>query len=155
MPTLYKDFRPSQFDNHIYVAELENLFVAPVMLKRDSSALERSNFRIALKSLGPSAQVYRFGHWACGWFEIILTDDEKAITEMGSSLANYPVLDDEDFSQEEQQEADEVWKNCYSIKDRIDYIRKFNDQFEFHNFRDMLHCVKGDYFAGYASELLY
>ena len=55
----------------------------------------------------------------------------------------------------EQVAADETWKNCYDEKERIAYIRKFHYQFDFRDFADLLACVRGKYFAGYASELIY
>jgi hypothetical protein len=39
-------------------------------------------------------------------------------------------------------------------KERIAYIRKHRSEFEFADLRDMLSCVRGNYFAGYASELI-
>lgn len=38
---------------------------------------------------------------------------------------------------------------------RIKYIREHESQFEFRNWRDMLGCVRGKYFAGIPCELLY
>jgi hypothetical protein len=103
--------------------------------------------------------VHRFGHWGPGWFEIVLIDpaDTNAVKiaeECEASLADYPVLDDMDFSEEETAEANETWEKCFRVKDRLNYIRKHRSQFEFNSFSDMLGCVRGKYFAGYASELL-
>ena len=35
-----------------------------------------------------------------------------------------------------------------------DYIRKFADQFEFRCLTDVKACLRGEYFGGYASELI-
>jgi hypothetical protein len=128
---------------------------------RDSNALSRSNFRVALKALGgesESVRVEHFNHWVCGWIEEIYVKPEteayQRALEIEASLENYPVLDEEDFRNEEQTEADETWRNCYDVKERIKYIREHRDYFEFHDFSDLLHCVRGEYFAGYASELI-
>jgi hypothetical protein len=129
---------------------------------RDSDALTRSNFRTALERLGgesETVQVIREGHWAVGWVEWIgiESSDENAVklaTEMECEIESYPVLDDEDFSQLESDEANEVWQNCYNTSERIKYIRENRSQFEFHDFTDLMGCVRGNYFAGSASELI-
>lgn len=41
---------------------------------RDSDILTESNWECALKQLGGESddcQVFRFGHWACGWIEYL------------------------------------------------------------------------------------
>lgn len=129
---------------------------------RDSDALARSNFATALNRLGGESgtvTVVREGHWAVGWIEWIAIhqDDEKALAiadYLNDAMEDYPVLDDEHFSDLETEEANEIWSNCYSAEDRIDYIRRNRDQFEFHDFGDLIGCVRGKYFAGYASELI-
>jgi hypothetical protein len=108
--------------------------------------------------------VVRESHWAVGWVEWIAieadgtAESDKALQiadRAKERLADYPVLNEEDLSEREQAAADETWKNCYSWKERIEYIRQHDSQFEFHDYADMLACVRGQYFAGYASELLY
>lgn len=128
---------------------------------RDSDCLERSNFRIALELLGgesDTVRVERYGHWACGWIEeIYVKPDSEAYLiaqTIEKQLDNYPVLDEDDFSNLESEEADEIWANCYNSKERAQYIRHNRSQFEFNSFRDLWSCVKGQYFAGYASELV-
>lgn len=159
----YSEFRPTAFDcRGLGLSNQQDWLVAPCGVNRDSDALTRSNFRACLKALGgqsESVEVHRFSHWGPGWFELILIDPAnteavKTGEEIESALANYPVLDEEDFSQEENSEADEVWRNCYREKDRIAYIRKHRSQFEFRDFQDLIGCVRGNYFAGYPSELL-
>jgi hypothetical protein len=130
---------------------------------RDSDCLEQSNFAAMLKALGGESEtvtVVRESHWAVGWVEWIAIhqDDETALRvadEQCERMANYPVLDEEDFSERERQAANETWANCFSPQDRIDYIREHRSQFDFHDMADLFGCVRGKYFAGYASELLY
>ena len=45
-------------------------------------------------------------------------------------------------------------KTAMMKKRRINYIRENRSQFEFYNFEDLMCCVRGEYFAGYANELL-
>lgn len=128
---------------------------------RGSDCLERSNFRKGLEAIGgegENVRVERFWHWAVGWVEEIYirpgTEEEKRAEEIVEKLEGYPVLDDDDFSSLEQEEADEVWKNCYSVKSRIEYMRENEKQFEFRSFSDMRSQVRGEYFGGRASELI-
>ena len=64
------------------------------------------------------------------------------------------MINEDHFSEVEQEDASETWRNCYSDRERLAYVRDHRDQFEFHDFKDLLSCVRGEYFAGYASELL-
>ena len=78
---------------------------------RDSEILEKSNFAVALERLGGESDtvlVARSGHWLCGWVEEILVhpSDVEAVAELQvivSELQQYPVLDDEDYSDREQE----------------------------------------------------
>lgn len=129
---------------------------------RDSDALVRANFKAGLKALGGETDtvlVIHEGHWAVGWVEWIAIhkDDHKALEladDIMASLEDYPVVDDDAFSAEEDEEAQEVWTNCYSDKERLAYIRQHRTQFDFHDMADLMALVKGRYFNGYASELL-
>lgn len=165
----YCDFQPSAFDSRSNfmafdadaLESIEEWFVLPCSRNRDSDCLSESNFAVALDMLGgesETVQVHRFGHWACGWYEIIVvkpeTDAAKTAQEIEDSLDDYPVLDDEDFSEREQKEADRVWADCYSVEERIEYIRNHRSQFEFHSMTGLMESVRGKWFGGYASELL-
>lgn len=130
---------------------------------RNSDCLERSNFRIAWKLISKaskSARIIRESHFLVGWVEWIAiparaTKALKVADELNRRYQNYPILDENDHSELETEEANEVWANCYRVKDRIKYIRNHPSQFDsFHNLADMLACVRGKYFAGYASELI-
>ena len=138
-------------------------YSAGVGQSRDSDCLEQSNFAVMLKRLGGESEtvtVVRESHWACGWVEWIAIhqDDERALAiadKANGKLEDYPVLDEDDLSDREQEAADETWANCYSVSDRIEYIREHRSQFEFHDLADLIGCVRGRYFAGCAGELLY
>ena len=124
---------------------------------RDSDVLSECNFAVALEQLGgesDSVQIHRFGHWACGWWEALAvqqgTPAHATATAIAEQLEDYPVLDDDAFSEAEQIAADQIWANCYSPAERIKYIRDHRRRFEFHDWADMRSCVRGEYFAGYA-----
>lgn len=122
----YAEFKPTGFDNHItFDEDRESWLVVPVNRNRDSDILDESNFEAALKQLGgesDTVEIHRFGHWANGWFEIILADPQHgdALVEMQKSLEDYPLLDEEDHSQREYNAIFEVWNNM-SLSDRIKY----------------------------------
>lgn len=110
---------------------------------RDSGPLERSNWRIARKRLTEAAGVdevaeddrtqpvydWRAGHWACGWVEYLMVPADApeavldAAQEMADALAAYPILDEEDFTREEDEEACALWA-VLSPRDRADLIRQ-------------------------------
>jgi hypothetical protein len=129
---------------------------------RDSSCLEESNFAVALRELGGESDtvvVVREGHWAVGWVEwIAIHQDDGRALEIADRLAedveDYPALDDNDWTEREMEEANTIWRDCYSVTERVAYIRRNRDQFDFHGFADLMGCVRGKYFAGYASDLL-
>ena len=151
----YSKFRPSQFDTAgLGLEERQDWLVVDVARNRDSDVLTRHNFATAVEVLGDSedVEVHRFGHWANGWFEIILVRPgsmaEGAAHEVEAALADYPILGSEDAFQEAcQAEAEAVWKD-YRVKDRIEYIQRHRSEHEFRTFADLLGCVRGKYFAG-------
>jgi hypothetical protein len=42
--------------------------------------------------------------------------------EIEAALETYPVLDEEDYCAEEMNEANDVWRNCYTWKNRSDLL---------------------------------
>jgi hypothetical protein len=136
-------------------------FLILMSRSRDSDILSESNWDCALKTLGgesESVRIDRFGHWACGWYELLSVDENSpqihTAVELEAAIENYPVLDESDFSERESEEANQVWAFNFNDHDRIDYIRKYREQFEFQSFRDLLSCARGEWFQGWASELL-
>lgn len=130
----YSTYRPTQFDcAGLNLPDQQDWLVLPVGRNRDSGELDQSNFDTALKMLGgesDTVEVHRFGHWACGWLEIIIvkpgSDAEKVANEIESSLENYPVLDETDLSNREWEGYQEGWQN-YARRDFIKGLsRKFN-----------------------------
>lgn len=168
----YKSFTPTVYDHHITLSDREEWFVLPCFRKRDSTCLEASNFAAALKLLAERPmnskdpvennpdqgfEMHQFEHWAIGWYEIILVRPKSLALsiadEIEKKLADHPVLDEDDLYEREMKAANEKWKSA-STGERLAYIREHRSQFEFHTFADMLSCVRGNYFAGDASELL-
>lgn len=148
--------------DHYAGAQWPEYFSSGFGQSRDSDCLEESNFATALEALGgesDTVRVVRESHWAVGWVEWIAIHESNTAAiakaqELCERYNQYPALNEDDWSEREQEAANSVWADCFSWKERIAYMRKFKSQFEFHDWRDMLHCARGQYFAGYASELL-
>jgi hypothetical protein len=82
---------------------------------RDSDLLDQSNADAIDKALapfleGPDVRAEHHGHWACGWIDGYairvyrngqITEAFRAYHELAARLADYPVLDEEDFSRRE------------------------------------------------------
>lgn len=97
---------------------------------RDSDALERSNWRTAVRALNaefygggddcfpdrPDVYEWRAGHWGVGWIEYLCVradapDDVLiAAAEIVASLEDFPCLDESDYSELEYEEACETWE---------------------------------------------
>ena len=144
---------PSGWDNlSNYMGEIPPDGVYVVMGRnRDSDILTESNWACALEELGgegESVMIYRFGHWACGWIEYLCVLENTPAYDIGADIVkrmeDYPCLDEDDFSRREMEHADEVWKDCYSPRERIDYLRK-NGGADFRSFHDLMECVRGTY----------
>ena len=148
------------------------IYTAP----RDAGCLARANSQVFRSALEPfrsedeagneagDARPESHGHWACGYVDGWsirvrgadgqITDAFRAYAELELRRREYPSLDDDLLAQLESEEADDVWARCYRPAERVEYIRKNSEQFEFESLADMLACVRGKYFAGYASELV-
>ena len=155
--------RPSAFDSFDnYLGDVPNdTWRCLLTRSRDSNALTESNWRIALQKLGGESEsvvIHRFGHWACGWWEALAVDETsdsyaKAL-ELHKSLEDYPVLDDDDYSQLIDEQATDIWSNCFTNKTRLSYIREHRDSFNFESITDIIAHVKGRYFFGDANALV-
>jgi hypothetical protein len=75
----------------------------------DQTVLNESNFAVALEALGGASETVicaTFKHFACGYFELLLvheSDDEalKIADDLVDKIKDYPVLDDDDYSERE------------------------------------------------------
>lgn len=139
----------------------ESEWLVVMTRNRDSDILTESNWENAIELLGDESetvQIFRFGHWACGWWEAMCvkekTESEVIGQKIEDRLSDYPVLNEEHFSEMELEEANRIWESCYNKKERLEYIRKNRNQFDFRNFSDLMQCIRGEYFSGYASELI-
>ena len=100
---------------------------------RDSDSLTRSNFTCALEEIGGESEtvaVLREDHWACGWVEWIAIheSDTKALEiaeKILCDLEDYPVINEDHWSELEWNEAQEYWESL-PISERVDLCRDAN-----------------------------
>jgi hypothetical protein len=103
----YQEYQPTEFDpKGKALGDHQNWYVSNIGLNRDSNLLDQSNFTSfaqALKDIEPEGnhwQIHRFGHWSCGWFEILILNPEtsevlnKALEIMESLKTYLGPLDD-------------------------------------------------------------
>ena len=124
---------PGAFDsmsNYMGAIPEDHLLVL-MTRNRDSETLTESNWICALKELGgegDNVDIHRFGHWDCGWWEALCvrrgSGQEKTAQEIAASLTDYPVLNDEHFSEMEMEQDNMTSKDFYDDADRIAYLRK-------------------------------
>ncbi len=135
---------------------------------RDSDALKRANFRAMLNALGfdesenvaddcpldsgdePARLIVRENHWAVGWVEWIAIHESdtaglKIADEIAEARAEYPVIDEELWSEYENADCEETWANCFDPKERAEYLRKHIGS-PVGLFRKLRAAVKGDWY---------
>lgn len=84
---------------------------------RDSDTLTRSNFTCGLDAIGgetETVKVIRERHWAVGWVEWIAIHQSDATAlqkadEIAAGLEDYPVVNEDHWSELEYNEAWEYW----------------------------------------------
>ncbi len=134
-------------------------FSAGVGQSRDSDALERANFQAMLERLGgktsddetgdPLVKVVRESHWAVGWVEWIAIHEsqDRALgiaNTIQAKLEDYPVIDEELWSQFEDEDCSETWANCFDPSERLDYFRRHS--FTSNGIGALLRAIRGDWY---------
>lgn len=115
---------------------------------RDSGALERSNFEVFLRALRElpevlvddtenggrgdwsavdTVYVVQESHWACGWIDWVAIHPSneaamKLADEMLCALSNYPILNEDHFSELEANEIEDWWAS-EPVRYRVDICR--------------------------------
>jgi len=114
-----------------YMGEVwPDYYSAGVGRSRDSDTVEESNFRVMLRELGGESEtviVVRESHFLVGWVEWIAIhqDDHKALeiaNKQAGRLKGYPILDEHDLSELEDERAATTWANM-SVRERAATIR--------------------------------
>ena len=147
----FGEFQPTQFDRKGKGADFENRdwLVSSIQLNRDSGLIEKSNWLTLIDDLGalePEGghhwEIHRFGHWACGWFEIVVLNpnsrDSRVLDQalkLESALQDYPILS-EDRLERLQLESFNDWvddmgvSEVYNKIENDDVLSPFYNQFK-------------------------
>jgi hypothetical protein len=129
----YREYAPTQFDTkglHGDRLDRSGWLVGPCGRNRDSDCLQESNFHSLLKAIGGESvdvEVHRFGHWACGWFEIVLirpgSEAESKAQAVSDALEDYPVVDEDDWATREDEAKHQYWAGL-ALRWRVDECRR-------------------------------
>jgi hypothetical protein len=126
----FSEYQPTSFDGVGLGSDgKEDWLVLPMGRNRDSLPLDESNFHCALEHMGGESElveIANFGHWACGWFEIIIVhpDLTEKAEQLASDFADYPVVNEEDWSRREWEWKNDIWNDCYSLRERIELCQE-------------------------------
>jgi hypothetical protein len=138
MTTQYKNIELWTWPDSYYGAEWPDYYVF-LGRNRDSDALTRSNFTQALAAIGgdtgedddgvSAVTVVSENHWAVGWVEWIAIHKTNATAliiadEIMERLEDYPVLDEDHFSNLEWEEAGDYWEQL-PIPERVELCQRF------------------------------
>jgi len=100
--------------SNYFGAEWDGWYAAPVRRHRDSEILDNSNWEVQLERIPESetVQAVTESHFAVGWVEwlAIHESDRGALAEaekIGEQLENYPILDEDHYSQLEWKTMEE------------------------------------------------
>ena len=132
MPKLW--VRPSN-----YIGQTWDGWLVFLGRNRDSGLLTDHNFETARDLLSAldcdhptedtrTVLTVSENHWACGWVEwIAIHPSNKAAVDLAEDLARnldqYPILDEDKFSEREYDAACEAWRSL-SVRDRYELIKR-------------------------------
>ena len=97
---------------------------------KNSGLLAESNWDEVVKRLENHVKVASCGHWMTGWIEFALihhTDMEgiKLAQAIDDEIAEYPILNEDDFTERESKYAEELWDSM-SGHEKQGYIDDLN-----------------------------
>lgn len=135
MKTL-SEFKPSTYDSTgVGPNDRQDWSVAPVNRNRDTEdCIEVSNWRSFINAMPNEEdyEIHKFNHWACGWFEIILirpgSECETVAAEIEKRLQDYAIIDESDWSEVEQESAQEQWESWQRSEVKQDLAKLIADR---------------------------
>lgn len=101
--TTYANWAPTRWDTKgLNLEDRQNWLVSPISKSRDSEAIEECNFDVMCDMLSAhdesDYEIHKFGHWACGFFEIAIvrpgSSAAEVLGEVKCKLENYPILNE-------------------------------------------------------------
>jgi hypothetical protein len=110
-----KNLKKWQSDSNYVGTEFTAYYIVACKADTDLTVLQESNFAVALEELGGASETVvcaTFKHFCCGYFDLLLIHelDDVALQiadDIADRLANYPVLDDDDYSERELNRYDD------------------------------------------------
>ena len=115
-----------------------------------------------MDAAGVDYEIHRFGHWGPGWFEIMLVEPneagEKLVNDTIGALANYPVLDDELFSELENEAREADWNDygrqefLAGLREHCDVSEVLTDWLDHDKREDLLYELAQTHESGYCTE---
>ncbi len=157
-----------------YDPDIEEMFVAPNWwilpvydprppvygLSEATIVLEESNNIVMQRELGGCVEGVLESFCVDGAIRLVVNDEHRDVfikaMELSASLLDYHVLCEMHHSEMEYERSHEVWAEYGTWKDRLHYIRERRGEFELEHktLGEVLQMVRGEWFGGYASELL-
>lgn len=124
-----RNLKKWQSDSNYLGTEYTDYYIVACKSDSDQTVLQESNFAVALEELGGASDTVIcacFKHFACGYFDLLLVheSDDKALEladELVDRINNYPVLDDDDYSERELNRYDEAI-NSWAYDDACDML---------------------------------
>jgi hypothetical protein len=142
----YAEYAPTQFDGEgLFLDDRQDWDVLPIGVNRDTQdALTLSNWDTVQKMLedaGIEHEIHRFGHWACGWFEIIIIapGNEAFLSDLENRLEDYPAIDDVALSAKEAEQEKESWDSWgrsdlqRAVKAMVEAMQAATEETELHD----------------------
>lgn len=128
--TKLKDWKPSTHDHSPVTfsgaSDKGEWHVLPLIKTRDSGVLETSNFESVtahLEKIGTEFETLRCGHWACGWYEILITPVECIAQKIAEELDGYPIFSEDHYSEAMDTACNESWANL-SVRERYNLLKE-------------------------------
>lgn len=116
----YAEYAPTSMDTRgLALPDRQDWLVGPCGRTRDSGNVETANWRAQIARLGESddVEIHRFGHWACGWLELVLvrpgSPAAMSAAEIEAGLADHPIVDEETLSDTETEARNDAWGQAY------------------------------------------
>lgn len=139
--TNLKDFlfpegkRPDGFVMHENMDDqMDWITSTEIQINRDSDELTESNWQVFIDGLektnSEDYRILRFGHFACGWYEIVILKPNSAsydfYVQCLETLEDYPILDEDHFSALQYENFNKLIEDhyCSELRDLF-----YNDQF--------------------------
>jgi hypothetical protein len=132
-------------------ATWEGFYSAGFGAHRDSGSIDRSNFEVARKALEEVGAIYvEESHFLVGWVAWLAIHESngealRLADRLVDKIEDYPLLDENHHSALESEEDDRTWKECYTNKRRIEWLRQEWKHLEFYDFADLMACARGKF----------